>query len=417
MADRYPVRIISPDEFEAFSAVPNEAFLVTWPAEAIETERRVTEWDRTIAAFDGSQMVGTGTSYSFQLTVPGSTAGAAGISAISVLPSHRRRGVLTGMMQYLLSDAISHGEPLAILFASETAIYGRHGFGLATWQQRFQIRRGEGTLVAGPAAAGSGEPQLRSAEASDVQAELAQVYQTLLAGRPGMLARDDRWWGYLLADTEFRRSGMSPRRCLLAEDESGPRGYALYRTKPEWGNDGLPDGTLRISELMALDPATAAALWADLLNRDLVGEVIANMRPVDDPLLAMLTDQRRARPSIGDGLWVRLTDLPTALCQRSYAGPVDLVLEVADPVMPGNAGRWRLQAGGPDEDGKATCERTTAPADLNLPVQALGAGYLGGARLGQLAAAGWIEEVTSGAVARLSAAMAWDPAPWASTMF
>jgi predicted acetyltransferase len=220
-----------------------------------------------------------------------------------------------------------------------------------------------------------------------------------------------------VADPQFVRHGMSPQKCLLAVDDSGPRGYALYRTKPDWGDDGLASGSLAVRELISTSPGATVALWSDLLSRDLIGEVTARMRPVDEPLLDMLADRRRARAQVTDGLWVRLTDVPAALCQRAYSSAVDLVIEVSDELLPANAGRWRLQCPGPTEEGAASCERTTAAADVVLPVSALGAGYLGGTRLTGLAAAGLVSERTDGAVARLSAALYADPAPWCPSLF
>jgi predicted acetyltransferase len=167
-------------------------------------------------------------------------------------------------------------------------------------------------------------------------------------------------------------------------------------------------------ELMAVDPEATAALWTDLLTRDLVGEVRAHQRPVDDELLVMLAGRRRARTSLVDGLWVRLTDVPAALSQRQYAREVDVVIEVTDDLLPANAGRWRLRA---DASGQGTCESSNKGADLLAPVQTLGAAYLGGVRLGQLAAAGRLVEQRPGALTELSGAMLWDPAPWAPMIF
>jgi predicted acetyltransferase len=201
---------------------------------------------------------------------------------------------------------------------------------------------------------------------------------------------------------------------VLAEDDFGARGYAFYSVRPEWGADGIAAGRLGVIELMATDPEASAALWTDLLTRDLVSEVRARLRPVDDELLPMLAGRRRARASLTDGLWVRLTDVPTALSQRRYAREVDVVIEVKDDVLPANAGRWRLRA---DASGQATCEMTNSEAELVAPVQALGAAYLGGSRLGSLAAAGQLAEQRPGALAELSAAMSWDPAPWCPMIF
>jgi predicted acetyltransferase len=232
-----------------------------------------------------------------------------------------------------------------------------------------------------------------------------------------MMARDERWWRATVAEQVPRRSGRGPLKCLLAGDEAGPRGYVLYRTTPEWTDDALPSGVLSVRELISADAAATAALWADLLTRDLIGEVVAYKRPVDDPLLDMLADRRRARAYLTDGLWIRLTDVAAALARRRYSCAADVVIEVADELLPGNAGRWRLQCPGPGDGGAASCERTSAAADIALPVAALGAGYLGGTRLAGLAAAGLVTERKRGALARLSAAMYSDPAPWCPSGF
>jgi predicted acetyltransferase len=418
MTQSYPIRTIGADEFAALAEVDAQAFLEPWPAEAQQHEQITTEFDRTFAAFDGDQMVGTGANYSFRLTVPGGIAPAAGITQIAVLPSHRRRGILTAMMARLFADAAVRDEPVAILFASESAIYGRFGFGLASMECDLTIRRGEGRLVPGSVTAGQAGPlRLRAAEPLAVQAELAAVFDAERAGRPGMLERDERWWTSRLTDVPaLRPAGTSPLRCLLAEDEDGPRGYALYRTKPSWDSSHLAEGQLQIREMHALDPAATAALWSDLLSRDLVGEVHASMRPLDEPLLALLADPRRARPTLGDGLWLRLLDLPDAMRRRSYAAAADLVLEVIDPVIAGNDGRWRLRAGGP-AGGPASCERTEAAADVRLTVAALAAGYLGGAHFSQLTGAGHVAELTPGALAALGTALSWDRPPFSGMVF
>src|SRR6185437_13102832 len=367
-------------------------------------------------------MVGSAAAYTFQLTVPGGVVGAGGVTFVSVLPSHRRRGILSAMMRRQLADIAARGEAVAALFASESGIYGRYGYGCASQHLRLTIRRYEGALT--PAAAGllaaagpAGPVRLMSGLPAGQLGELVRVYDVARSHRPGMMARDDRWWQAMVDDPERIRRGMGPQKCLLAVDDSGPLGYALYRTKPDWGDDGLPSGHLAVRELFATDPAATAALWTDLLNRDLIGEVTARMQPVDDPLLDMLADRRRARAQVTDGLWVRLSDVPAALRQRSYSSAADVVIEVRDELLPGNAGRWRLQCPGPGEGGPACCERTTAAPDIALPVAALGAGYLGGTRLTGLAAAGVVTEHTKGAAARLSAALYADPAPWCPSTF
>ena len=418
---RYPIRPVDDAELPIFGQVSDQAFNSNVPPDTmLEFDRLVIEPERTLVAFDGDQAVGTTLAFSFGLTVPGGdNVGAAGISGVSVLPTHRRRGILSSLMRRQLADVAAGSEPVAALFASESAIYGRYGYGSAAEQYGFTFRRGDGSLRLLPDLAGhpAPTPALRLAEPKSALAELKAVYEAVRRTRPGLLTRHDGWWEASVADPESLRQGNSPLRCVIAEDESGPRGYALYAAKPDWGHDGMPAQVLFVRELFWTDPASAAALWGDLLSRDLVIEVRTRMRPVDDPIQHLLVDPRRTRAKVSDGLWIRIVDLPEALMRRRYLCPVDMVIEVADPQLPANGGRWRLVAGGLADDAKPTCERSTASADITLPVAALGAAYLGGTRLGGLAAAGQVTEHRPGALTALSAALWWDPAPWSPMMF
>jgi predicted acetyltransferase len=413
MSPSYPIRPIAMSELPQFMRVGEHAFNSSWSTEKfLAWERMVFEPDRSLAAFDGDEIIGTTTIMSFELIVPGGEVGAAGVTGVAVLPSHRRRGVLTSLMNTQLADISAGTEPVAALFASESVIYGRYGYGVATNHLNYTIKRGEG-LLAVPA----NPPTLRIVDPKSAVSSLKCVHDAVRATRPGMMSRYKAYWDVMLEDPEFLREGSTPTHCVLAEDGSGPRGYALYSAKPTWGPDGLPAQVLTVRDLFSIDRDATLALWADLLSRDLVGEVEVRSRPLDDPLLHELADPRRTRASYTDGLWIRLVDLPAALTQRRYTCDVDIVLDVIDDRLPANSGRWRLQAGGLGDEGKPTCERTTAQPDLAVPVRVLGAAYLGGTRLGGLAAAGQITEFRPGAVAALSAAMWWDTAPWAPTHF
>jgi predicted acetyltransferase len=435
MADSYPIRSISPDQFDAFHAVDEQAFYGRPPSQRLRAAMMSQlEFDRTLAAFDGQTPVGNTTAWGLRLCLPGGMAPAAGVTLVAVLPTHRRRGILTSLMRRQLAGIRERGEAIAVLWASEAQIYGRFGYGPATWHASFLIKRGEGTLrpeVAGlsRAASEAGGLRLRIVTPEAVQAEMGKVYETVLPDRPGMFARDDAWWSRVLRTNDDSTADSEPLRGVLAEDDSGPRGYAIYSAKLEWDTQTfLADGSLHVKELIAADPAAAALLWGDLLSRDLVTEMTASLRPVDDPLVHLLADPRRARRRVGDGVWVRLTDVPKALGLRRYSCPVDVVIEVTDALLPGNSGRWRLVAGGGTAarsgggpDGgvgfAGQCSADDSEADLTLDVAALGAAYLGGTRLGELAGAGLVTEHRAGALAGLSAALSWDPAPWCPLIF
>ena len=419
--DPYPIRPVSSEEFDGIHSVDMHAF---HGSPLSEDDRELVlarlEFDRSLVAFDGTMPVGVTAAYSFQLSVPGSqTLPAAGVTWVAVLPSHRRQGVLSSMMRRQLADVRDRGEPLAVLWASEATIYSRYGYGLAMWHADLIVQRGEGALDKD--APTDASLRLRIVDSAAALPELAKVYDAVLPSRPGFIARNEAWWRAAVYDPADDRQGASPLHCVLAEDDSGPRGYALYSGLNVWDPEtSLPDGVLNVRELVCADPAASAALWSDLLNRDLITEFRLRKRPVDDPLLYQLADPRRARPRLKDALWVRIIDVPGALARRRYSCPVDVVIEVRDDMIPSNAGRWRLTAAGAAAYGlQASCVPAdpAASADVELDVTELGAAYLGGIRLGALAGAGLVTERRPGAVRQLSAALSWDPAPWCPVNF
>ena len=416
----YLVRPIDENELDGFLRVDEHAFNTSpWSDDDRRVALDLFEFDRTLAAFDDRTPVGVTMCYTFQLSVPGlQMLPAAGVTFVAVMPTYRRQGVLSSLMRRQLADVRDRGEPLAILWASEAVIYGRYGYGRASWHLDFTLRRGEGGLAADRGAPAGDGLRLRIAEPEAALPELAKVYDAVLASRPGMFGRNDAWWRNAIFDPAEHRHGASPLRCLLAEDASGPRGYALYAGVDTW-TGFLPENVLTVRELMAADPAASAALCTDLLSRDLTTEFRLPRRPVDDPLLYQLADPRRTRPKLNDNLWVRIVDLPRALAGRSYSCPVDVVLEVRDETLPANAGRWRLSTTTTAPGGglAASCVPASSPADLALDVTELGAAYLGGTRLGALTGSGLVTELRPGATRQLSAALTWDPAPWCPMVF
>ncbi|MEW1658147.1 GNAT family N-acetyltransferase [Streptomyces sp. NPDC093707] len=367
--------------------------------------RAVTEVPRKFAVWDGDGVVGAAGAFSFGVTVPGGAEVAtAGVTAVGVLPTHRRRGVLTSMMRHQLADVHERGEALAALTATEPAIYGRFGYGVATQDLRMAV---DTVRLAAPDLPGVDGVRLRLVDPQAALAECERVYAQLVPTRPGMLARRPGWERHGLLDPPEERSGAGQLQCVLAEVDGEVRGYARYAVKPDWDYGG-PRGTVLLRQIDALDPVVYAALWRYLFGIDLTASVVVRSRPVDDPLLHLVADQRRCDVGVREALFVRPVEVGAALAARTYRTPVDVVLEVEDDFCPWNAGRWRLSG---DATG-ARCERTTDPAELALSVRELGSAYLGGTALSVLAGAGRVRELRPGALAASSLAFGSDPAPW-----
>jgi predicted acetyltransferase len=371
--------------------------------EWLERFARVLPHERMHAALDGDEIVGGAGAFPFELSVPGGSLPCAGVTAVGVTPTHRRRGVLRSMMDAQLGDVHDRGEPIAALWASEETIYGRFGYGLASWAGELRIPH-EWDAFATPHELFGATRFVTPEEAREL---FPPVYEAVRRERPGMPSRSEAWW-------EVRQLRLpeeeadAPRRFVVLERDGEPVAYAIYRTRFAF-EDGSAASRLLLREALGTTPQATAAIWRFILDVDWMAVVEAPLVPPDHPLFLLLASPRRARYRMGDGLWVRLVDVPAALAGRAYGEGGPLVLEVRDALCEWNDGRWRL------EDG--ACERTGDEPDLALDVGALGSAYLGAVPFAQLREALRVEELREGAIARADALFAWRPLPWCPEIF
>ena len=382
------------------------AFGLAMTPERLDRLRAVSELDLRLGALEGDVIVGACGSFGFALTVPGGAAvETAGLTLVAVLPTHRRRGVLRGMMRRYLDEAHARGQPLSGLFASEAAIYGRFGYGMAALAADVEIdcQRADFALPAPPLG------RVRLVSEAESAALFPPVWNRLRPVTPGMLSRSDGWWrARRLSDPEGLRAGRGPLQRAVLEVEGRPVGYALYRFAGTVGS-WAATATLDVHEAMADSPEATRALWRYLLDIDIVTAVRASLLPIDHPLLFLVTEPRRLHMHVGDGLWLRLVDVAAALSRRTYGPGGAVVLEVEDAFCPWNTGRYRVGEGAP--------ARTEAAADVTLGVDALGAAYLGGFSFAQLAQAGRATERRAGGLRRADALFRGERAPWCPEIF
>jgi predicted acetyltransferase len=373
----------------------------------LEDAERFAQWielDRMLAAWDGERIVGGAGAFSYVMSVPGGEVAAAGVTVVGVLPTHRRRGVLTAMMKEQLSDSRERGDKIAYLWASEGTIYGRFGYGLASRIGSMSLAR-ERTRFAQPF-----EPRgtVRLLDFDEAARVLPPLYEQVRAQRAGMFVRSRAWWETRkIIDDPARRQAGPLHRALL-ELDGKPAGYALYRVKQQW-EAGSSSGTVTILEAFAPTPEATRELWRWLLDFDWTSEFSADFLPLDHPLFLLLAEPRRLRFEINDGVWLRLIDVAGALSARTYAGDGEIVLELSDELFPENAGRWRVSAAG--------AERTNADAELRLGVADLATVYLGGFGFGDLVRASRAEELTSAAADRADALFHTTVLPWCPEIF
>ena len=356
------------------------------------------EPDRTFGAYDGEQVVGGGSIFSFDVTVPGGAAlPSAGVTWVGIMPTHRRRGALRMLMTRMFEDARQRGEPLAVLWASEGSIYQRFGYGLSTLASSIDLEHERAQLLSTSPAVGT----VRLVDIDEARRVLPPIFEHNRSQIPGFYSRSAQWWELdILADFKWARRG------------GRADAYAIYRARQEWANS-VPGSELSVQEILALDADALREMWRFIFGIDLIKRITTRTGSVDEPLLLMLAEPRRVNLRLRDGMWLRVLDVPAALERRGYSADGTIVLEVRDEFMPDAGGRFRLTAKG----GRGAVERTTDAAEMALDASDLGAVYLGGFSFADLARAGRTDELVSGARARADAIFS-SPAPaWCPQTF
>jgi len=408
-ASTVTIRSPSADELERFLHVVETAFLEEPREDDIARWARHLDPTHQYWALDGDVPVATAGAYDHRMRIPGADVPVLGVTLVGVHASHRRRGILRELMRRQLDDAHERGEALAALWASEAPIYGRFGYGVASTSIRLDAERDR--VVFRPPDEPAGRARL--VDEDEARELIPAIYRRARLERAGMLDRTDGWWtDFRLADPEHWRQGGGPLFRAVWEDDAGePQAYAVYRLHGSW-DDGFPAGKLNVREALGTSPQAMREIWRFLFGVDLVGRVRTWHLPPDHPLLHSVTDVRRLKAQVFDGVWVRILDMAAALEAREYAEDGEIAFDVRDEFCNWNDGTWRLTVAG----GRGTVERG-GEADIRVDVADLGSTYLGGFELGALALAGRVEELQPGAIARADAIFRTAAKPWCPEVF
>ena len=406
------VRTCPPGRLSELLKTAEIGFSEDVPDDLIGRVERVADPERFVGALDGGRFVGTAGVFTLSLGVPGGEVAAGGVTWVTVLPTHRRRGVMSSMMRLMIDDCHRRGEPVTMLWASEAAIYQRFGYGMGT----VSVDLDGDPRTAGFARDWPREGSCRMLPAGEGLELVRVVYEAARTQRAGFLGRPPDWWSGTLPRVEKDATGGEARRLVVFEADSGPEAYAVYKTKADWSTRG-PDGTVKVEEAIGSTPRGTREIWRYLLELDLMLRLKVSRLPLDHPLLTLSAQPRRLGLSIGDGLWLRILDVAAALEARTYGidglGAGRLTFELRDDYCAWNAGRWRLDV----SDGHARVGKTADEPDLSLSANELAAMYLGAFSATSLAAAGRVAELRPGGLARADRLLATASPPWCPQEF
>jgi predicted acetyltransferase len=393
------LRRATPADFPAVVEADGRAFGEQHTDEQQDDIRAVFDPDRYLLAEDGGEIVGITGSYPFDVTLPGGAPlPAAGVSWVSVAVTHRRRGILRALMAEQHRGFVADGLAVSLLTASEGAIYGRFGYGIATEHREGEITRRRAAFRADVPHPGG----VRQVGAAEMRRLAPEIHRRWAAQTPGALSRSDLWWDLHLADRSWQRGGASPLFHLAHAD-----GYLSYRIDHA-------TKTCRIADTATASDEAYVALWRTVLALDLVETIFVRSLTAFEPLQHLLADPRQLRtPKMYDGMWARVLDVPAALAARRYGTELDVVLDVRDPFLD-RGGRFRLR-GGPDG---AECVAAQAGAPVvGIEMAALGSLLFGGAHAGSLARAGLLHVDDPAVLRRLTAAFLGERPPRHGTEF
>jgi predicted acetyltransferase len=399
------IRTITDDEITAFRSSMVQTFgddADSDPAGPDRT-RALLDLSQIWAAVDAGSIVATAGTFNLAIGVPGGgTLPMAGLTMVSVRPTHRRRGILRELMRRHLDDARQRGYAISGLWASEASIYGRFDYGIAAESDSLEIEDAN-TLAVAPgreldAIEWTEEPRAREA--------LPAIYARATADRPGALRRSEVWWRERrFLEAAFVRDGASKRRHVIARRGDDAVGYIAYRQRGSF-TEGRPSGKTEIIELIGIDARAEATLWRFALGMDLFPTVTWWNAPTDDVLAWIASDPRRIKRRRTDNLWLRIEDVAATLAARRYAadGALRFAIDMSTS--------WELVV----EDGRGRCTPTPRSPDLRLARSTLGAVFLGGIAPSRLARA----ELVQGDVAAIATAdrlFASAVAPWCPEIF
>ena len=346
-----------------------------------------------VCAFDGNELVGTSSWVKFELTIPGGTTEFMGITDVTVAATHTRRGIMTEMMRRLLTKGRDAGQHIAGLWASESNIYGRFGYGVTGGGNIAKIDNRDSRFRAMPEI----PSEVRYANIGEMRLVAPNVWGKAASVTPGMMLRFDAQWDWMLDPQRAKRRRDRQSFYVTYSENGNSLGYAIYRI--EHRDDRLHSNNLvRLDELIAANARAEAALWRFLLDIDLAGEVVHHHHPQKSNLLWLLADSRKLSLTPYDSVWLRILDPVAALSARSYSKPGEVTIKIVDDFCEWTEGVYLLRV---DERGQAVCNLVDRPPDVTMPIASLGSIYMGAMMLADQARGGRITEHTPGSVAKI----------------
>ena len=357
------------------------------------------EW--TLCAFDDGRMVASYGAIPFTMRANGNAVSMAGVTAVATAPEYRRRGIVRRIVTKSFEDMRENGQAVAALWASQAAIYQRYQYSMTSVLRRYSVDTVDVAFFDGD----TGSASVARTPVVDGLDQCREIYKAFIADRTGYLHRARvLWFNNVLADV----AEDGPVQMAICRDADGqPVGYAIYTLRSSRVNHEARSQEIKVRDLAWLTPDAYRSLWAFLAQHDLVGRIVWETAPLDDPAPELFQEPRMLRAEDREGVWLRVVDAARALEGRGYdrAGTLSIGIH-PDPATPWNDGVVVLDA---SPDGARVSAGSGDP-DISVTLKALASLYTGFRTARELARLGAISGATD-AVLRAEALFATRSAP------
>lgn len=406
----YEIRPAKPEELDDVHFVVSYSFSGDRSETGRNHYRHLEEFANPTVLLDGGKIAASLRVYDLAMLVNGAPVRMGGVSSVSCLPEHRRKGHVGRLLRHALSEMRDAGQPLSALYTPHPSLYRRYGWMVAASAVKHSWRPKDVTTHDPAPAAGAARRI-----AVEEWPVLDRIYRSAVAGRTGYLDRGERWWKEAVFKMLYGREDKEGRDVVVwFDDGGGAVGYMTYNSERSRGIESRSE-KLTIWDFFALTRNAYNGLIRYINSHDLADEIVWHAPP-GDPLALAFDDSERVKRTVVDGYMLRVVDVEQAIAARPPAldSPEGaFTVHVTDDSAPWNQGAWRIESSG----GSLSATKAGGTAQISTGAATFAALYGGFIRPTEAVRSGLAESSDPEAASLADRILASDHPPFGSDFF
>lgn len=398
---QYEIRPARDDELDRVHFIIAYSFTADRTAEGRQKMAHVERIARPIVLIDGGEPVASLRVYPFRILIEGQPIEMGGVSSVSCLPEHRRKGHVGRLLVHALAEMRDRGQALSALYTPHPDLYRRYGWMVAASNLKytFNPKHVHPYVTARP-----------PGHAERVDEEdwtlIRDLYRQWAQERTGPLDRSEAWWreGFfrvIYDDGDRKLNDVAVWR----NDAGEATGYMCYTPSR------TPSGSssVHVRELVSLSGEAHVGLLRYILSHDLSNE-ITYYGPVDDTFAYTFDNSYQLKREFVEDIMLRVVDVERAVAARPAgvgAGKGAFTIEIADAACPWNTGAWQITS----EGGQLSAAKTDGAGQIAMEAATFAAIYDGYMKTSDAVRSGLAQSNDDKAIAQADATFATKYSP------